>query len=245
MRWLTRLRMLIRSLFRHQRIEIDLHDGIRDHLEQEIQNNLRAGMPPDGAKIAAYQLVGSVSIYKEECRDARGNSFIESFARDLRYAIRMLRRTPLFTSVAVLTLGLGIGANTTVFTFVENMVMRSLPVRDPQQLVSLNWGESGDSLSMSYPTTSIPRPKHGFLSLVAYRHGPANLSIQARENFRIYGYEATGTTSTRSASACTGALLQSSGRRQARRKSRHRNNPPLLAEPFRGRPAGHRKVCQN
>jgi len=66
--------------------------------------------------------------------------FIETFARDLRYAIRMLRRTPLFTGVAIVTLGLGIGANTTVFTFVENILMRSLPVRDPQQLVSLNWG---------------------------------------------------------------------------------------------------------
>jgi putative ABC transport system permease protein len=66
----------------------------------------------------------------------------------LRYAVKMLRRTPLFTTAAFLTLALGIGANTTVFTFVENVVLRSLPVRDPQQLVTLNWG---GMVNISYP----------------------------------------------------------------------------------------------
>ena len=70
----------------------------------------------------------------------RGTTFLENFARDLRYAVNMLRRTPLFTAAAILTLALGIGANTTVFTFVDNILLRPLPVRDPQQLVFLNWG---------------------------------------------------------------------------------------------------------
>ena len=84
MRWPARLRMLPRSLFRPRRIEAELDEEIRDHLEQEIQNNLHAGMPPDEAKFAAQRLVGSLSLYKEECRDVRGISFVENFARDLR-----------------------------------------------------------------------------------------------------------------------------------------------------------------
>jgi len=85
-------------------------------------------MSPEEAKFAAQRLTGSVALYKEECRDAHGAGWIENFIRDLRYALRMLRRTPLFTFAALATLALGIGANTTVFTFVENIILRSLPV---------------------------------------------------------------------------------------------------------------------
>jgi predicted permease len=190
MRWPAKLRMLLRSLFQHQRIEADLDDEIRDHLEQEIRNNVRAGMSPEEAKFAAQRLVGPVSLYKEECRDARVTSFMENFARDLRYGMRMLRRTPLFTAVAIVTLALGIGANTTVFTFVENILMRSLPVRNPQQLISLNWGRE---TNMSYPNYLDFRDRNTvFSGLVACGFDVVSMSIQARENFRVYGYEATG-----------------------------------------------------
>ena len=190
MRWPAKLRMLFRSIFRRQRLEADLDDEMRDHIEQEIQSNIRAGMSPEEAKSAAQRLVGSVSLYKEECRDARGIGFIENFARDLRYSIRMLQRTPLFTAVAILTLALGIGANTTVFTFVENILMRSLPARDPQQLVSLNWD---NGTNMSYPNYRDFRDRNTvFSGLVASDFNAASMSIQARENFRVWGYEASG-----------------------------------------------------
>ncbi len=190
MRWPGRLRMLLRSLFRHQRIEADLDDEMRDHLQQEVESNIRAGMSPEEAKFAAQRLVGSVSLYKEECRDARGTSFIENFARDLRYGMRMLRRTPVFTAAAILTLALGIGANTTVFTFVENILLRSLPARDPQQLVSLNWGEM---VNISYPNYIDFRDRNtAFSSLIASRFNAVSMSLRARENFRVWGYEASG-----------------------------------------------------
>lgn len=190
MRWPAKLRMLLRTLFQRRELEADLEAEMQDHLEQEIQNNIRAGMSPDEARAAAQRLIGPVALYKEQCRDARGIGFIENFARDLRYAIRMLRRTPLFTSVAITTLALGIGANTTVFTFVENIVLRSLPARDPQQLVSLNWG---DGINMSYPNYLDFRDRNSvFSSLVASRFNPVNMSIQARENFRVWGYEESG-----------------------------------------------------
>ncbi len=190
MRWPAKLRMLGRSLFRHRRIEADLEDEMRDHLQQEIENNIRAGMAPGEAKLAAQRLVGPVSLYKEECRDARGTHLIESFIRDLRYAGRMLRRSPLFTAIAILTLALGIGANTTVFTFVENILLRSLPVHDPEQLVALNWGQN---VNMSYPNyVDFCDRNTVFSNLVATRMNLVNMSLRARENFLVWGYEATG-----------------------------------------------------
>jgi hypothetical protein len=182
--------MLFRSLFRRRRMEADLDNEMRDHIDQEIQHNIRGGMSAEDAKFAAQRLVGPLSTYKEECRDARGISFIENFTRDLRFSIRTLRRTPLFTIVAILTLALGIGANTTVFTFVENILMRSVPARDPQQLLSLNWDHSAN---MSYPNYIDFRDRNTvFSGLVACDFDVASMSIKARENFRVFGFEASG-----------------------------------------------------
>ena len=190
MRWFVRIRNVFRSIFRRQQTEADLDAELQYHLEQEIESGIRAGMSPEEAKMAAQRLVGSVPLYKEECRDAWGIGFAETLIRDLRYATRMLRRTPLFTAVATTTLALGIGANTTVFTFIENILLRSLPVRDPQQLVVLNWG---DMVNMSYPNYVDFRDQNTvFSGLAAYRFIPASMNIQARENFRVWGYEVSG-----------------------------------------------------
>src|SRR6185437_3071844 len=190
MRWTARVRSLLRSLFRGSQAEADLDSELQYHLEQEIDNNLRAGMSPEEAKFAAQRLTGSVSLYKEECRDARGIGFIENSVRDLRYAARALRHTPLFTIVAISTLALGIGANTTVFTFIENILLRPLPVSNPQQLAVLNWG---GMVNISYPNYIDFRDRNAaFSNLIAYRYNPVNLSLRARENFRVWGYEATG-----------------------------------------------------
>lgn len=140
MRWLARFQMLVRSLFYHRRAESELRDELQDHLNREFENNIRLGMSPEEARSAAQRLVGSVELFKEECRDQRSAAFLENLARDFRYAVQMLRRTPLFSAIAILTLALGIGANTFIFTFVENVLLRSLPVSDPEHLVSLNWG---------------------------------------------------------------------------------------------------------
>ena len=125
MQWLTRCGDTLRALVGRKRALADLDQELRDHLEREIESNLRAGMAPEEAKLAAQRLVGPISVYKEECREAHGVGLIESFARDLRYGLRMLRRTPLFTAVAIGTLAIGIGATTTVFTFIENILLRS------------------------------------------------------------------------------------------------------------------------
>ena len=190
MRWLLTVRSFLYSILRRRQAEADLHDELRYHMEQEIENNVRAGMSPEKAKYAAQRLTGPVALYEEECRDARGAGVVDTLMRDGRYTWRTFRRTPLFTAVAILTLALGIGANTTVFTFIENVLLRSLPVRDPQQILFLNWG---DMVNMSFPNYLDLRDHNRvFSDLVAYRFNPTNLSIQARENFRVWGYEATG-----------------------------------------------------
>lgn len=190
MRWYRKLVLRVRSVFERKKVEAELDDEMRFHLEQEIRANIQAGMTADEARYAAMRLVGPVAVYEEECRDARGITVIESLARDLRYAVRMLCRSPLFTAVAIVTLALGIGANTTVFTFVENIVLRLLPVRDPQQLVALNWG---GMVNISYPNYLDFRDRNTvFSSLIACRLNLVNLSLQARENFLVWGYEATG-----------------------------------------------------
>ena len=190
MRWWVQLRNSCRSLWRRRRSEAELENELRDHMAREVEQNVRAGMSEDEARFAAQRLVGPVTLYKEECRDTRGTAAAENIFRDVRYAVRMLRRTPLFTMAAMLTLGLSIGANTTVFTFVENIVLRQLPVRNPQQLAALNWGGMNN---IAYPNYLDFRDRNKvFSELIACRLRAASINVQARESFRIWGYEASG-----------------------------------------------------
>ncbi|HLH05292.1 MAG TPA: ABC transporter permease [Bryobacteraceae bacterium] len=189
-RWPDRFKMLLRSLFRRTSLEAELHAELEDHLAREIEQNIAAGMTPDKAREAARKSIGPVALYQEECRDARATRLLDTAGRDFRYAFRMLRRTPLFTASAIATLALGIGANTAVFTFVENILLRSLPVMNPQQLVAVNWGESAN---MSYPNYVDFRDRNQvFSSLAAHRFIQANLSLRSRENFLSWGFEASG-----------------------------------------------------
>jgi predicted permease len=189
MRRLQQFGNSLRALFNLRQSEQDLDDELQDHLAAETESNIRAGMTPEEARFAAQRAVGSLSLYKEECRDARGVGFLETSARDLRYGLRMLRRTPLFTAVAVMTLAIGIGANTTVFTFVENVLLRSLPAQDPERLAVVNWGIP----NLSFPNYLDFRDRNKvFSDLAAYRYGPANMSAAGHANYRGYGYEATG-----------------------------------------------------
>jgi predicted permease len=139
MRWFTILQSFWQSVFDRQRVEADLDDELQDHLEREIASNMAAGMSPKEARFTAQQMIGSISIYKEECRDQRGIGLIEAIARNLRFAIRMLRRSPLFTAAAVLTLALAIGANSALFSITNQVLLRALPVKDPNRLVVFNW----------------------------------------------------------------------------------------------------------
>jgi predicted permease len=133
----------------------NLDEELRFHLEQQIAQNIAAGMSPEAARYAALRALGGEEQIKEECRDARGGRFLEELAQDVRYGLRILARSPGFTAVAVLTLALGIGANTAIFSFVDALLLRPLPFPDSERLVSL-CSRSPRESSPSYSSFSYP-----------------------------------------------------------------------------------------
>src|SRR5580692_2441307 len=130
------------SLFRRKGLDRDLDDEVEAHLELAIHENVRRGMSEAEARTAALLAFGGLTQVKESYRVQRGMTFLEILAQDLRYAMRKLRSSPGFTLIAVITLALGIGANTAIFTLVQGILLRSLPVADPARLYRI--GDTDD-----------------------------------------------------------------------------------------------------
>jgi putative ABC transport system permease protein len=124
-------------LFGRRRLENELSAELRFHFDEQVADNLRAGMTEEEARRAARREFGGVEQVAEECRDARGTLWVETTLRDLRQAVRVLSRSPKFTAIAVLTLALGIGANTAIFSVVKAVLINQLPYRDPDRVVAV------------------------------------------------------------------------------------------------------------
>ena len=133
----TGLWLRIGALARRRCAERELDEELNFHLEMEARKNRLAGMSEAEARRAARVEFGGVEQAREECRDARGVAFLQNLARDLRYGWRVLLKTPLFTAISILSLAIGIGANTAIFSLVDTVLLRMLPVRSPEQLAIL------------------------------------------------------------------------------------------------------------
>jgi predicted permease len=144
---LMKARSFLRNLFLSRRAEVDLDQEVHAHLELLIAENIRAGIPPKEAERAARIELGGIEQVKELVRERRIGNWLRSVISDCRYGLRQLRRNPGFTAVAVLTLALGIGANTAIFTLVHAILLKSLPVPHPEQLY--NFGDDQDCCSLS------------------------------------------------------------------------------------------------
>ena len=181
MRSLYKLFLRFRSLFHKNRVEQELRDELRFHLEKLIEEKVAKGMTPGEARYAALRELGGLDQIKEECRDMRRVNYVENFIQDLRYGLRMMVKNPGFTGVAVLTLALGIGANTLIFSVVNAAILHPLPFREASRLVTL-WATSPTVGFSGSGTLSDPdyvewkKQNHVFSEIAAFRGQPSNLT---------------------------------------------------------------------
>lgn len=141
---LSDLLFRLRALFRRDLVETELDEELRFHLDRQVEKLMKKGLPREEAIRQARIVLGGIEQTKENCRQARGVTLYESIVYDIRHAIRTLRRSPGFVTAVALSLALGIGANTAIYSLMDALMWRILPVKDPQSLMVLTHGQGSD-----------------------------------------------------------------------------------------------------
>src|SRR5690242_13230944 len=149
MRLFDSLRVRLHSLFKRSRIEQELQKELRFHLDQQIEENIAAGMSREEARYAALRTIGNIGNIQEECRAVWGTQWLESITQDVVYAIRTFLKNPAFTAVAVTMLALGIGINAMVFTVVNTTLFKGFPLVEKNDRIV--YMTTGVGCCVSYP----------------------------------------------------------------------------------------------
>ncbi len=195
MTWFRVFASRVQALFSSQRLDVDLEDELRSHIEMETEANIRRGMTPAEARRVALVEFGGVTQTAEAYREGRGLAWVETVIQDIRFALRNFRKSPGFTSVAIASLALGMGVNTAIFSMVNMLLLRPLPVQDPEQLIRLSIQQKG---GLPLPLFSYPDYREiseqttgAFSGILAYQTGLDGLSIDGRAD-RIITHYVTG-----------------------------------------------------
>ena len=188
MRWIERVRMATLRLFHWQSEQARLNQELEFHLDQQVQENLAQGMSPHDARCAALRAFGNPTLLREEASSHWSWNWLEKFARDIRYGVRTLYRSPGFTLVAILVMALGLGATTSLFTIVRAVLLKPLPFHEPDKLVTVYEhfrGEiaGGDGFNPVAPADfrDWREQTHGFQDMAAWRDYGFNVTGEHAE----------------------------------------------------------------
>ena len=185
-------------LFRRKRVERELDRELQFHLEQQVRSCITLGMTEEEARRRVRADFGGLDNIKEECRDAWPAQWAETLWKDVRYGLRALRSSPMFTLTAVLSLALGIGANTAAFTLLHVALWKPLPVKNPEQIFELRRSDpnQGDSYYL-FQKLSEAAPPFGDLAAAA-KAAPARFGLTVDSSERVTGEAVCRHTSARS-----------------------------------------------
>jgi putative ABC transport system permease protein len=179
MEWFNILMTRLRALFRRESVLQDIEEELRVHVEMETETNIKRGMPPDEARAAALKSFGNVGRNTELGYDIRGGGWLETLWQDLRFGARMLLKQPGFSLIALLTLALGIGANTAIFSVVNAVLLRPLPYREAERIVAIQELNKEGKLARVTPANFLDwrAQQTTFASLAAISTRRANLAL--------------------------------------------------------------------
>jgi predicted permease len=190
---LTDLIYRIRALFSRQIVEADLDDELRFHLERQADKHARAGVPFEEALRRARIELGGIEQVREQTRDAWGVRFLESTSQDIAYAFRVLRKSPGFTAAVVLSLALGIGANTAIFTLMDTVMWRMLPVQNPESLLVVARQQAATlQTAFNYSQFRLLKDNGSAADLAGYTTAPINVSVDGPPEPSVQGQLVTG-----------------------------------------------------